>query len=78
MSSPTEEGSEKMRLGPLHLANALAACVLSGRLASHHRQWAAEQLVKTLAAQVSLFIARKVITFYLISETNISVYELLL
>lgn len=38
------------RVGPLELANALAACVLSARLSSKHRQWAAEQLVQTLAA----------------------------
>lgn len=38
------------RIGPLELANALAACVLSARLTSKHRQWAAQQLVKALAA----------------------------
>ncbi|KAL1007751.1 hypothetical protein UPYG_G00091160 [Umbra pygmaea] len=37
-------------VGPLELANALAACCLSSRLASGHRQWAAQQLVRTLAA----------------------------
>uniref|UniRef100_A0A672ZRT2 HECT-type E3 ubiquitin transferase n=1 Tax=Sphaeramia orbicularis TaxID=375764 RepID=A0A672ZRT2_9TELE len=37
-------------LGPLELANALAACVLSARLTSKHRQWAAQQLVQALAA----------------------------
>lgn len=37
-------------MGPLELANALAACVLSARLSSKHRQWAAEQLVQALAA----------------------------
>lgn len=36
--------------GPLELANALAACCLSSRLSSQHRQWAAQQLVRTLAA----------------------------
>ncbi|MEQ2186430.1 putative E3 ubiquitin-protein ligase herc1, partial [Goodea atripinnis] len=35
---------------PLELANALAACCLSSRLSSQHRQWAAQQLVRTLAA----------------------------
>uniref|UniRef100_A0A1A8FK92 HECT-type E3 ubiquitin transferase n=1 Tax=Nothobranchius korthausae TaxID=1143690 RepID=A0A1A8FK92_9TELE len=39
-----------IRVGPLELANALAACVLSARLNSKHRQWAAQQLVKALAA----------------------------
>ncbi|KAI8478441.1 putative E3 ubiquitin-protein ligase herc1, partial [Branchiostoma belcheri] len=39
------------RLGPLHLANALAACCLSTRLSSQHRQWAAQQLLRSLAAQ---------------------------
>lgn len=38
------------RVGSLELANALAACVLSARLTSKHRQWAAEQLVQALAA----------------------------
>ncbi|ERE75739.1 putative E3 ubiquitin-protein ligase HERC1-like protein [Cricetulus griseus] len=37
-------------VGPLELANALAACCLSSRLSSQHRQWAAQQLVRTLAA----------------------------
>ncbi|XP_068597946.1 probable E3 ubiquitin-protein ligase HERC1 [Brachionichthys hirsutus] len=37
-------------VGPLELANALAACCLSSRLSSQHRQWAAQQLVHTLAA----------------------------
>ncbi|XP_032830981.2 putative E3 ubiquitin-protein ligase HERC1 isoform X4 [Petromyzon marinus] len=37
-------------LGPLELANALAACCLSARLSSQHRQWAAQQLVRALAA----------------------------
>ncbi|XP_023136650.2 probable E3 ubiquitin-protein ligase HERC1 isoform X3 [Amphiprion ocellaris] len=37
------------RVGPLELANALAACVLSARLTSRHRQWAAQQLVQALA-----------------------------
>lgn len=38
------------RVGPLELANALAACVLSARLTCKHRQWAAQQLVLALAA----------------------------
>ncbi|KAM3600471.1 uncharacterized protein V6R79_024041 [Siganus canaliculatus] len=38
------------RVGPLELANALAACVLSARLSSKLRQWAAQQLVQALAA----------------------------
>ncbi|XP_037104179.1 probable E3 ubiquitin-protein ligase HERC1 isoform X3 [Syngnathus acus] len=37
-------------VGPLELANSLAACCLSSRLSSQHRQWAAQQLVRTLAA----------------------------
>ncbi|XP_055518701.1 probable E3 ubiquitin-protein ligase HERC1 isoform X3 [Leucoraja erinacea] len=37
-------------VGPLELANALAACCLSSRLSSQHRQWVAQQLVRTLAA----------------------------
>eukprot|EP00066_Takifugu_rubripes_P013620 XP_011602886.1 PREDICTED: probable E3 ubiquitin-protein ligase HERC1 isoform X2 [Takifugu rubripes] len=38
------------RVGPLELANALAACVLSARMTCRHRQWAAKQLVQALAA----------------------------
>ncbi|XP_051907348.1 probable E3 ubiquitin-protein ligase HERC1 isoform X3 [Hippocampus zosterae] len=37
------------RVGPLELANALAACVLSAMLSSQHRQWAALRLVQALA-----------------------------
>lgn len=37
-------------VGPLELANALAACCLSSLLSSQHRQWGAQQLVRTLAA----------------------------
>ncbi len=47
-SSPLPQTSA--RVGPLELANALAACVLSARLTSKHRQWAAQQLVQALAA----------------------------
>lgn len=32
-------------ISPLQLPDALAACVLSTRLASSHRQWASQQLV---------------------------------
>ena len=44
---------ENQRFSPLHLANALSACVLSARLPMVHRQWAAEQLLRTLALQGS-------------------------
>ena len=44
---------ETFQASPLHLSNALAACVLSARLHSEHRQWAAQQLVLTLAARGS-------------------------
>uniref|UniRef100_A0A8D0TJ20 HECT-type E3 ubiquitin transferase n=1 Tax=Sus scrofa TaxID=9823 RepID=A0A8D0TJ20_PIG len=47
---PNYEKSEVEKKGPLELANALAACCLSSRLSSQHRQWAAQQLVRTLAA----------------------------
>ncbi|XP_043933675.1 probable E3 ubiquitin-protein ligase HERC1 isoform X2 [Protopterus annectens] len=47
---PSCEKAEAERRGPLELANALAACCLSSRLSSQHRQWAAQQLVRTLAA----------------------------
>lgn len=46
-SSPLPHPSA--RVGPLELANALAACVLSARLTSKHRQWAAKQLLQALA-----------------------------
>ncbi|KAK1176357.1 putative E3 ubiquitin-protein ligase HERC1 isoform X1 [Acipenser oxyrinchus oxyrinchus] len=39
-----------VRVGPLELANALAACCLSARLTNTNRQWAAQQLVQALAA----------------------------
>ncbi|XP_051786021.1 probable E3 ubiquitin-protein ligase HERC1 isoform X2 [Erpetoichthys calabaricus] len=38
------------RVGSLELANALAACCLSARLTSKHRQWSAQQLVQALAS----------------------------
>ncbi|XP_078055944.1 putative E3 ubiquitin-protein ligase HERC1 [Mustelus asterias] len=47
---PTYDKAEMEKRGPLELANALAACCLSSRLSSQHRQWAAQQLVRTLAA----------------------------
>ncbi|KAF3830592.1 hypothetical protein GH733_004411 [Mirounga leonina] len=47
---PNYDKSEVEKKGPLELANALAACCLSSRLSSQHRQWAAQQLVRTLAA----------------------------
>uniref|UniRef100_A0A8C2X9J9 HECT-type E3 ubiquitin transferase n=1 Tax=Cyclopterus lumpus TaxID=8103 RepID=A0A8C2X9J9_CYCLU len=45
-----DKGEHEANVGPLELANALAACVLSARLTSKHRQWAAKQLVQALAA----------------------------
>ncbi|EMP26120.1 Putative E3 ubiquitin-protein ligase HERC1 [Chelonia mydas] len=47
---PNYDKAEIEKKGPLELANALAACCLSSRLSSQHRQWAAQQLVRTLAA----------------------------
>ncbi|OXB82040.1 UNVERIFIED_CONTAM: hypothetical protein H355_004123 [Colinus virginianus] len=47
---PNYDKAEFEKKGPLELANALAACCLSSRLSSQHRQWAAQQLVRTLAA----------------------------
>ena len=35
--------------GTLRLANGLAACVISARLKSTHREWAASQLVRALS-----------------------------
>ena len=50
-SSPSTKDSKSSstKYTPLQLANSLAACCLSSRLASQHREWAAQQLVKTLA-----------------------------
>ncbi|KAG7482609.1 putative E3 ubiquitin-protein ligase HERC1 isoform X1 [Solea senegalensis] len=47
---PAYDKTDVEKRGPLELANALAACCLSSRLSSQHRQWAAQQLVRTLAA----------------------------
>ncbi|KAM6980533.1 putative E3 ubiquitin-protein ligase HERC1 [Aplochiton taeniatus] len=47
---PSYDKTDIEKRGPLELANALAACCLSSRLSSQHRQWAAQQLVRTLAA----------------------------
>lgn len=41
LASPLESPNQC----PLMLANALAACVISVKLCSSHRQWAAQQLV---------------------------------
>ncbi|XP_068081364.1 probable E3 ubiquitin-protein ligase HERC1 [Anabrus simplex] len=41
----------------LQLADALAACVLSVRLAPEHRQWASQQLVKCIAAKSAVLPA---------------------
>lgn len=38
----------------LYLIDALASCVMSGRLTGAHRQWALEQLVKCLACRASV------------------------
>uniref|UniRef100_A0A671VH49 HECT-type E3 ubiquitin transferase n=1 Tax=Sparus aurata TaxID=8175 RepID=A0A671VH49_SPAAU len=46
----SDRAEHEANVGPLELANALAACVLSARLTSKHRQWAAQQLVQALAA----------------------------
>uniref|UniRef100_A0A3B4EYC5 HECT-type E3 ubiquitin transferase n=1 Tax=Pundamilia nyererei TaxID=303518 RepID=A0A3B4EYC5_9CICH len=47
---PAYDKADMEKRGPLELANALAACCLSSRLSSQHRQWGAQQLVRTLAA----------------------------
>ncbi|KAJ8417270.1 hypothetical protein AAFF_G00284970 [Aldrovandia affinis] len=47
---PNYDKTDIEKRGPLELANALAACCVSTRLSSQHRQWAAQQLVRTLAA----------------------------
>ncbi|KAM9794366.1 putative E3 ubiquitin-protein ligase HERC1 isoform 3-T6 [Syngnathus typhle] len=50
LSSTCPSAHRGTRVGPLELANALAACVLSAMLSSQHRQWAAQRLVQALAA----------------------------
>ncbi|KAJ3593562.1 hypothetical protein NHX12_005896, partial [Muraenolepis orangiensis] len=47
---PAYDKTDLEKRGALELANALAACCLSSRLSSQHRQWAAQQLVRSLAA----------------------------
>ncbi|XP_021933596.1 probable E3 ubiquitin-protein ligase HERC1 isoform X3 [Zootermopsis nevadensis] len=63
LTSIDKDGEEKLAgspmanlpvINPLQLPDALAACVLSTRLASNHRQWASQQLVKCIAARVSV------------------------
>ncbi|XP_077870271.1 putative E3 ubiquitin-protein ligase HERC1 [Saccoglossus kowalevskii] len=54
-TDPTSSSSSTpgmLSYGPLHLANALAACCLSAKLPSLHREWAAQQLVRMLAGQM--------------------------
>ncbi|KAK7862054.1 hypothetical protein R5R35_011478 [Gryllus longicercus] len=53
--SPTESPNS-----PLQLADALAACVLSPRLAAEYRQWASQQLVKCIAAKATVLPASSV------------------
>ncbi|XP_007895403.2 probable E3 ubiquitin-protein ligase HERC1 [Callorhinchus milii] len=48
-TSPPAYPYSSPQVGPLELANALAACCLSGRLSSGHRQWAAQQLLQALS-----------------------------
>ena len=45
--SPVGTGGDSGDPG-IQLANALAACILSNKLAHSHRQWAASQLVKII------------------------------
>ncbi|XP_071450243.1 probable E3 ubiquitin-protein ligase HERC1 [Hetaerina americana] len=50
----SQKGEEKQSSGPsLELADALAACVLSSRLAPSYREWASQQLVKCLSSSAS-------------------------
>ncbi|XP_046401290.1 probable E3 ubiquitin-protein ligase HERC1 isoform X2 [Ischnura elegans] len=50
----SRKGEEKQSTGPsLELADALAACVLSSRLAPSYREWASQQLVKCLSSTTS-------------------------
>ncbi|KAJ8304849.1 hypothetical protein KUTeg_018432 [Tegillarca granosa] len=44
---------EDTSLQPLQLINALSACVLSTKLPTHHKQWAAKQLLQSLSTQVT-------------------------
>ncbi|KAJ8304108.1 hypothetical protein KUTeg_017691 [Tegillarca granosa] len=53
--SPESPGvkHEDTSLQPLQLINALSACVLSTKLPTHHKQWAAKQLLQSLSTQVT-------------------------
>jgi E3 ubiquitin-protein ligase HERC1 len=41
--------SDPQVMNILHLANALSACILSAHLEPSHKQWASEQLVRSIA-----------------------------
>ncbi|XP_061657060.1 probable E3 ubiquitin-protein ligase HERC1 isoform X5 [Syngnathoides biaculeatus] len=49
ISSTCPSAHRGTRVGPLELANALAACALSTMLSSQHRQWATQRLLQALA-----------------------------
>ncbi|XP_039291292.1 probable E3 ubiquitin-protein ligase HERC1 [Nilaparvata lugens] len=51
---PSPQSPLEAKISPLLLANALAACVLSNRLESKHRQWATQQLLKCLSSKSPL------------------------
>ncbi|GFS09340.1 HECT and RLD domain-containing E3 ubiquitin protein ligase family member 1, partial [Elysia marginata] len=48
--APESPTGELSKCTHLQMINALSACVLSARMAPHHRQWSAKQLVKALSA----------------------------
>jgi hypothetical protein len=47
-SKETTPTGENVRIGLIHLINALAACIMSARLRAEHRKWAVLQLVQAL------------------------------
>ncbi|ESP05641.1 hypothetical protein LOTGIDRAFT_181433 [Lottia gigantea] len=50
-SPSTESPVIETKFSPLQLINALSACVISARMSSNYRCWAAQQLVQALSAQ---------------------------
>jgi hypothetical protein len=47
--SPTSSYPSTDDVSPLQLINALSACILSTKLSSQHKQWAAKHLLQSLS-----------------------------
>ncbi|KAK9884642.1 hypothetical protein WA026_007479 [Henosepilachna vigintioctopunctata] len=48
--SPTSDS----HVGPLSLVNALSACILSSRIESNYKEWAAQKLFKSIATKIQM------------------------